>query len=83
MKRILIGVLAGGLSLSALAFGAKNAEAAEPCAPQVVQPSGWYGYAPSPVYNRRLAIERARERRLEWLRERERLQRRVYYPRDW
>jgi hypothetical protein len=44
MKRIGLGIVALGLSLSALTLGGKAANAAEPCAPQVVvQPSG-YGY---------------------------------------
>ncbi|HEY2030422.1 MAG TPA: hypothetical protein VGH20_14555 [Myxococcales bacterium] len=65
MKRIGIGIAALGLSLSALTFGAKAANAAEPCAPQVVtvQPSGYfYGYASRDFRAReRLRIEHERE----------------------
>lgn len=70
MKRIGIGIAALGLSLSALTFGAKAANAAEPCAPQVVtvQPSGYF-YGPRDFRAReRLRIERERElARRRWL----------------
>ncbi len=67
MKRIGLGIVALGLSLSALTLGAKAANAAEPCAPQVVaQPSG-YGYYGGNVRTREFRfreqqrIERQRE----------------------
>lgn len=65
MKRIGLGIVALGLSLSALTVGAKAANAAQPCAPAVtVQPAGYgYGY---------YGNERARELRL---REQQRLER--------
>jgi hypothetical protein len=74
MKSIGIGIAALGLSLSALTFGAKAANAAEPCAPQAplavtVQPSGYYFYGPRDFRAReRLRIERQRElARQQWL----------------
>ena len=71
MKRIGVGILALGLSLSALTLGSKAASAAEPCepapvqhyaAPTYVQPSAWYGYY-------RYESPRARQIRLERQRE--------------
>jgi hypothetical protein len=75
MKRIGLGIVALGLSLSALTLGSKQADAAEPCAPAPVvsvQPAGYYG---GPVYG--YGSERAREIRyrehLRWEREQARL----------
>jgi hypothetical protein len=81
MKRIGIGIVALGLSLSTLTMGSKAASAAEPCAPAaVVQPAGYYsgGY-----YGPRAAI-RYREH-LRWEREQARLrwQREHRYYRGW
>jgi hypothetical protein len=74
MKRIAIAILAGGLSLSALALGSKEANAAEPCAPTVaVQPAGYYGY-----YGPRARDFRYRES-LRIARERELARRRWFY----
>jgi hypothetical protein len=70
MKRIAIAILAGGLSLSALALGSKEANAAEPCAAPVVQaahvqPAAYYGfYGPRARdfrYRERLRLDRERE----------------------
>jgi hypothetical protein len=67
MKRIAIAILAGGLSLSALTLGSKAADAAEPCAPQVVQTApvrpAAYGYGDG-YYGRGAYGERARELRV-------------------
>ena len=72
MKRIGIGIAALALSLSALTFGAKAANAAEPCAPQApyaetVQPSGYfYAYSPREYRARewrRIQYEREMARR--------------------
>jgi hypothetical protein len=74
MKRIGIGIVALGLSLSALTLGSKAANAAEPCAPVVsVQPAGYYG----PVYGYRARDIRYREH-LRWERE----QARIRWARD-
>jgi hypothetical protein len=66
MKRIGIGIVALGLSLSALTLGSKAASAAEPCGPQVVvQPSGYgysgYGRARELRRDERVRLERQRE----------------------
>jgi hypothetical protein len=89
MKRIGIGIAALGLSLSALTFGAKAANAAEPCAPAApqvvtVQPSGYfYGYGPRDFRAReRLRIEHERElARRQWLLQHRYGQARFYYGR--
>jgi len=84
MKRIAIAVLAGGLSLSALALGSKAANAAEPCAsPAVqtahVQPAGYVYYGERGRELRlseRLRIERQREEaRRRWMYEHRRYDR--------
>jgi hypothetical protein len=85
MKRIALAVLAGTLSLSALALGAKEANAADPCAPTAaVQPAGYYGngyYAPGPVFaNRRYELQRERAWRIH---QRELARRRWQYNRGY
>ena len=74
-KRIGLGIMALGLSLSAITLGSKAANAAEPCAPPaVVHTSGFYGdygYGPRAREFRlreRIRLERERElaRRRAW-----------------
>jgi hypothetical protein len=73
MKRIGIGIVALGLSLSALTLGSNVASAAEPCAPAVaVQPAGYYGayYGPRAGLRYREHLRWEREQaRLRWQRE--------------
>ncbi|HEX4382724.1 MAG TPA: hypothetical protein VH083_07235 [Myxococcales bacterium] len=84
MKRIGIGIVALGLSLSALTMGSKAASAAEPCAPAApsvtVQPAGYY----SGGYYSPRAAARYREH-LRWEREQARIrwQREHRYYRGW
>jgi hypothetical protein len=82
MKRIALAVLAGGLSLSALTFGAKQANAAEPCpAPAVtVQAAGYYTPYYTPYYG--ASYRRRLELRREWawrMHERELARRRLMH----
>jgi hypothetical protein len=77
MKRIGLGIVALGLSLSALTLGTKAANAAEPCAPAPVlragvQPAGYYYVTPRDreLRARHLRIERERElARRRWMNE--------------
>jgi hypothetical protein len=68
MKRIGLGIVALGFSLSALTLGTKAANAAEPCGPAPVlragvQPAGYYYLTPREreLRARQLRIERQRE----------------------
>jgi hypothetical protein len=60
MKRTVIGILALGVSLTALVAGAKSAHAAEPCPSAAVQKTDYVVVRRPGFYNRRLAWERWR-----------------------